>query len=98
MNKKTKTGQKKHDFEVLRWAKQKKKEGFDVNADLPGWKKPPKIQGRIPDGYAERGQDKKMFEVETPNTLEVDNKQRVKFRQWAKQSKNRTFYTKVVKK
>lgn len=98
MSKRTKTGQKKHDSNVLKWAKQKEKEGFKVTADLPGWKKPPKIEGGVPDGYAKKGKEKKMFEVETHDTLETDKKQRAKFRKWAKQSKNRTFYTKVVKK
>lgn len=98
MVKRTKTGQKKHDSEVLKWARQKEKEGFDVKADLPKWKKPPKIGGEIPDGYAQKGKEKKIFEVETPNTLKADKKQRRKFRRWAKQSENKTFYTKVIKK
>ena len=98
MNKRTKTGQKIHDTEVLRWAKQKVKQNFDVKADLPGWKKPAKIKGAIPDGYAEKGTDKKILEVETPQTLKEDKEQREKFREWADSGKNRTFLTKVTKK
>jgi hypothetical protein len=44
MNKKTKTGQKKHDESVLRSAEWCKKHGFTTNAGLPGWNKPKKIE------------------------------------------------------
>lgn len=94
----TKTGQKIHDTEVSKWARQKEKEGFDVTADLPGWEKPPKIKGAVPDAFAEKETKKKMLEVETPQTLEEDKEQREKFRKWADSGKNRTFFTKVAKR
>ncbi|MBU4561875.1 hypothetical protein KKB17_00505 [bacterium] len=54
MNKRTKTGQKKHDESVLRSAGWYKKHGFRTNADLPGWNKPKKIGGFIPDLIAKK--------------------------------------------
>jgi len=42
MNKRTKTGQKKHDESVLKSAEWYKKHGFITKADLPGWNKPKK--------------------------------------------------------
>lgn len=98
MLKRTKTGQRQHDLEVLRWAKQKKKEGFSVEADLPKWPRPSKVGGNIPDAFASKGRIKKMLEVETPDTSESDKQQRSKFRKWSATSKNKTFYVKVIKK
>ena len=49
MNKRTKNGQKKHGESVLKSAEWYKKHGFTTNADLPGWNKPKKIRGFIPD-------------------------------------------------
>ena len=94
----TKTGQKTHDTEVSKWAKGKEKEGFDVTADLPGWEKPPKIKGVIPDALAKKGLEKKVLEVETPQTLEKDKEQREKLREWADDGKDRTFFTKVARR
>ena len=45
VNKRTKTGQKKHDESVLRSADWYKKHGFTIKADLPGCDKPKKIEG-----------------------------------------------------
>jgi len=44
MNKRTKTGQKKHDESVLRSAEWYKKYGLITSAGLPGWNKPKKIK------------------------------------------------------
>ena len=70
----------------------------DKLRDLPGWEKPPKVKGSIPDAFAEKGKEKKMLEVETPETLKEDKEQREKFRDWADDGKDRTFFTKVSKK
>ena len=55
MNKRTKTRQKKHDESVLRSAEWYKKHGFITKADLPGWNKPKKIGGFIPDLIVKKG-------------------------------------------
>jgi len=61
MSKRTKTGQKKHDESVLRSAGWYKKHGFRTNADLPGWNKPKKIGGFIPDLIAKKRQKGNYF-------------------------------------
>jgi len=61
MNKRTKAGQKKHDDSVLRSAEWYKKNGFITKADLPGWKKPKKIGGFIPDIIASDADQQKAF-------------------------------------
>lgn len=98
MLKRTKTGQKQHDLEVLRWAEQKKKEGFSVEADLPKWPRPSKVEGNIPDAFASKGRIKKILEVETPDTLKSDKQQRSGFRKWSATSENKSFQVKVIKK
>ncbi len=44
MNRRTKTGQKRHDKSVLKSAEWHKKHGFTIRADLPGWNNPKKIE------------------------------------------------------
>ncbi len=94
----TKTGQKQHDSEVLKWVRQKTREGYRIQADLPGCEKPSVINGEIPDALARKGDKEKMLEVETSETLMRDIKQRRNFRKWADRKKKRSFFVKVVKK
>ena len=96
--KRTKTGQKNHDSEVLRQAEKLKEAGYDVSADLPSWRKPPTIGGKIPDIYAKKGKEEKVREVETADSLNKDMEQRKKFRKWADRGKNRTAHTVVAAK
>ena len=98
MAERTKTGQKQHDSGVHRWIRGRQKEGFKTKADLPRYKKPSKIGGYFPDGWAKKGKIEKLLEVETSETLETDKEQRAAFRKWADQSPNRTFFTRIVKK
>lgn len=98
MVERTKTGQRQHDLEVLKWGKQRQKEGFRVRVDLPKQERPSKIGGYIPDGWAKKGKIEKLLEVETPETLKADEQQRAAFRKWAQQSPNKTFFVKVAKK
>ncbi|MFZ0426801.1 MAG: hypothetical protein WAO20_01705 [Acidobacteriota bacterium] len=94
----TKTGQRTHDSEVRRQAQALEEQGFTVSADLPGWTKPPIIDGHIPDVYAEKGKLKKIREVETPDSVRQDADQRKSFRNWANRSDNRTAQTVVTGK
>lgn len=75
MNKRTKTRQKKHDESVLRSADWYKKHGFTTKADLPGWNKPKKIGGFIPDLIAKKDKKEIILEVETKNTDKSDTDQ-----------------------
>lgn len=96
--KRTKKGQTGHDKELLKWVKQMESQGFDVKADLPGMEKPNPVGGKIPDGYAKKGKQEKMIEVETADTLATDADQRKKFRKWSDGKDSRTFTTKVIRK
>jgi len=96
MNKRTKTGQKKHDESVLRSAECYKKHGFRTNADLPGWNKPKKIGGFIPDLIAKKGKKEIILEVETKNTDKSDADQQKAFKEYSKRGKERTFRKKII--
>jgi hypothetical protein len=96
MNKRTKTGQRKHDESVLRSAEWYKKHGFTTKADLPGWDKPKKIGGFIPDLIAKKGKNEIILEVETKNTGKSDADQQKAFKKYSKRGKERTFRKKVI--
>jgi len=97
MSKRTKTGQKKHDESVLRSAGWYKKHGFRTNADLPGWNKPKKIGGFIPDLIAKKGKREIILEVEPKNTNKSDTDQQKAFKKYSKREKERTFRKKILK-
>jgi len=82
VNKRTKNGQKKH--------------GFTTNADLPGWNKPKKIRGFIPDLIAKKGKKEIILEVETKNTDKSDAEQQEAFKEYSKRGKERTFRKKIL--
>ncbi len=96
MNKRTKTGQKKHDESVLRSAEWYKKHGFITKADLPGWNKPKKIGGFIPDLIAKKGKKEIILEVETKNTDKSDAEQQEAFKEYSKRGKEKTFRKKIL--
>ena len=96
MNKRTKTGQKKHDDSVLRSAEWYKKNGFITKADLPGWKKPKKIGGFIPDIIAKKGKKEIILEVETKNTGKSDADQQKAFKKYSEREEGRTFRKKII--
>ena len=96
MNKRTKIGQKKHDEGVLRSAEWYKKHGFTTKADLPGWNKPKKIGGFIPDLIAKKGKKEIILEVETKNTDESDADQQKAFKKYSKREEERTFRKKIL--
>ena len=96
MNKRTKTGQKKHDEAVLRSAEWYKKHGFITMADLPGWNKPKKIGGFIPDIIAKKGKKEIILEVETKNTAKPDADQQKAFKKYSEREEGRTFRKKII--
>lgn len=92
----TKTGQKKHDESVQRTANWYKNQGFSVKADLPGEAKPKKIGGFVPDVIAKKGKKEVIIEVETKKTSTTDKEQQRAFRNYANKQNNRTFRKKIV--
>ena len=97
-SKRTKIGQKSHDEAVLNSVKYYENQGFKVKADLPGYNKPDKIKGKIPDLIAKNNSSEIVLEVETPQTVETDKKQISVFKEYADRSKNRKFRLKITKK
>ena len=96
MTRRTKTGQKKHDLGVLKSANYYEKQGYKVQADLPGYAKPKSIGHRIPDVFAKKGNKEIIVEVETKQSVNTDDKQQEKFQNYADRSNNRKFKTKIV--
>ncbi|MDP2736475.1 MAG: hypothetical protein Q8O59_01665 [bacterium] len=82
--KRTKTGQAKHDKKVLQRLNLYKEKHFSVKADLPGRAKPPKIGGRIPDIIAKKGKKLIVEEIETPSTKTTDKIQHDKLKEGTK--------------
>jgi len=89
----SKRNQTKHDSEVRKEANKLDRQGFEVEADVPGFPQPKTLGHYRPDIIAKKGKQRKIIEFETPDSLESarDKKQQRAFRQAANQSKNTTF-------
>jgi hypothetical protein len=61
--------QNEHDKAVKMFAKQYERNGWDVQAELPGYKKPPSIEGHRPDIRATKGNQESVMEVETGDSV-----------------------------
>lgn len=61
--------QTKHDAAVQRIAKDLEKKGYNVKADVSGFKKPDTIRGYRPDVVATRGRERRIVQVETPDSV-----------------------------
>ena len=98
MAKRPKGSQSTHDAEVSREAKKLKDQGYDVKADIRGYPQPDTIGGFRPDVVGKKGLERKIIEVETPESVDSarDRKQQQAFRKSAKRSKNTTFLRKVT--
>ncbi len=96
----SKTSQTKHDAAVRRIANEFKKKGYDVKADVSGFRKPDTIRGHRPDVVAKKGRERKIVEVETPDSVGTarERGQQQAFRQSAKSSDKTTFERRVTKK
>jgi hypothetical protein len=84
MAKRTPQSQTKHDRKVLERARALREQGFNVRADIPGFKKPDSIHGRRPDIEARKhGEPKVIEEIETPRSLKKDRPQQRVFEKYA---------------
>lgn len=88
-----KKSQSKHDREVVRIATELENKGFKVKADIPGYSQPSTIGGYRPDVVAKKGKQRRIIEVETPDSVDSarDQKQQKAFRNAATRSQNTTF-------
>lgn len=94
----SKKTQSKHDTEVKQIAKELKEKGFDVQADVSGFPRPDTIKGFRPDVIAIKGKQKRIIEVETPDSVKSarDLKQQKAFRNEADKDKDTTFRRKIT--
>jgi peptidoglycan hydrolase-like protein with peptidoglycan-binding domain len=85
--------QSKHDAKVRSIARKLENQGFNVRADIPGYLQPNTIRGFRPDVVGIKGRQRKIYEVETQDSVDSarDQKQQRAFRQAAEKSKNTTF-------
>ena len=85
--------QSKHDKRVGKVARRYEAQGFDVKADVGGFSRPGTIGGYRPDVVAKKGRERKIVEVETPESVDCarDVKQQQAFRQAAGRSVDTTF-------
>ena len=65
----SRSSQTKHDAEVRRIAKDLQRKGYNVKADVSGFKKPDTVRGYRPDVVAKKGRERKIVEVETPDSV-----------------------------
>ena len=89
----SKRSQSKHNQQVRKIAEKLEGSGYNVKADIPGYKQPDTIGGYRPDYVATKDGKRVLGEVETPDSVDSsrDQKQQKAFEQAAKRSKNTTF-------
>ena len=89
-----------HDKKVRSTANRYKKSGWQVRADISGYKRPNSIgkYKRIPDVVAKKGKKVRIFEVETPKSMKTDRAQRSTFMKHAANKTNTSFKVLVAKK
>lgn len=90
--------QAKHDQRVKKEARKLERQGFEVQADISGFAKPETIGGYRPDVVAKKGRQRKIVEVETPESVDSarDVGQQQAFRRAAQRSANTSFRREVT--
>ncbi len=74
----------RHDRKVRKIAKNYKKRGFSVLADVPGFKRPKVVSRRRADVVALKGRSKVLVEVETKKSNKTDQAQQRDLKKIAK--------------
>ena len=94
MAKRRKKQESKHNKKVRKIAKNLKKKGWKVKADIPGYDKPAPIGKHkyTPDIKAKKAGAERIIEVETSETKGKDKKQQEAFRRSAAQKKRASFW------
>ena len=95
----TKQEQSKHDAKVEQIAKNLQKQGYKVAADVKGFKQPDTMGGVRPDVVATKPGERKIIEVETPQSVDSarDKRQQEQFKKIAAGSKKTTFSRRIAK-
>jgi|SRR3989344_9165984 len=95
----TKGGQANHDCGLVAVAGDAIRKGWrSILVDLPGYVRPPQINGYIPDIYARSGMYELVIEIETRDTVNLSHSktQAIAFQSWARMSPYRRFQILVV--
>ena len=95
----SKNSQTKHNRQVRKIANSLEGSGFNVQADISGFAQPKTIGGYRPDIIAKKGIQRKIVEVETPESVDSarDKKQQSAFRNAASRS-SETIFRRVITK
>lgn len=94
----SKRSQSKHDGRVRRIAQKLERDGYDVQADVTGFAQPDTIGGYRPDVIAKKPGQRKIVEVETPDSVDRarDQAQQRAFRKAADRSRKTTFRREIA--
>jgi len=89
----SKRSKSRHNVKVREIAKKLQKQGYKVKADIPGYPTPRTIAHYRPDVVGKKGIERKIYEVETPDSVKSirDRKQQQAFRRAANRNKKTTF-------
>ncbi len=89
----SKRGQTKHDHKVKSLSDNLERQGFNVQADIKGYKQPKTLGGLRPDIIATRGKERRIYEVETKDSVDTlrDQQQQNEFKKAADKNQNMTF-------
>lgn len=90
--------QTEHDRKVSQEAREYKRKGYQVQADIPGYPKPANIGNFRPDIRAKKGVHQTVVEVETPDSVDSvrDVQQQGAFHRWRRRDPARRHYRRVI--
>jgi len=93
----TQSSQSKHNQKVAELAKKYENKGYEVQAEIPGYKTPRGIGGFRPDIIVKKGQYVTIIEIETPDSAGKvrDMQQQAAFQRAARWNRN-THYRREV--
>ena len=89
-----------HNKTVRKEANKLLRKGFNVDADIPGFQQPKTLGGYRPDIIASKGRQRKIIEVETPDSKDSarDKDQQQAFRESANRSNDTIFRREITGK
>jgi len=93
MSNRSKHRQSLHDKKVESLAENLERQGFSVQADISGYNKPTTFGGMRPDVIGRKGKERRIYEVETPDSVNSarDQKQQEEFKEVAERNLKTTF-------
>ncbi len=95
----SKKEQNQHDRIVKKMAKEYEEKGYEVQADVEGWKQPGTIGGLRPEKKKKKKGHQTVVEIETPGSLDGkrDQEQQKAFKKWSNRASGKHFRKIVTK-